>query len=113
MIDFNLENNDKQILNNDIELILQQIDLLFDTNQGEVLGDPTFGSKYDKYLWDLKLTDTELAQVVRNDLNTLELFGFTYDVNVLLLQGTENDIAIIKIILTRDDEQYEKLYKIR
>lgn len=113
MIDFNLQNNQSQSLNNDIELVLQQIELLFDTNKGEVLGDTEFGSKYDKYLWDLKLTDSELAMAVDTDLNSLEMLGFEHQVSVFLLQGSENDIAIIKILLTRDDEQYENIYKIQ
>lgn len=113
MIDFNIKENNYQSINNDVELVLQQIDLLFDTTPGEVLGDVDFGSKYDKYLWDLQLSASELEQVVITDLNTLEMRGFSHDVEVILLQGSENDIAIIKILLTRDDEKYENIYRIR
>ena len=112
MIDFSL-NTIVPIITNDVDLILQQIELLFDTNPGEVLGHPEFGSKYDKYLWDLKLTNYELETAIRGDLNNLEMLGFSHDVEVLLLQGTEEDIALIKITLSRDDENYEKIYKIR
>jgi hypothetical protein len=40
------------------------------------------------------------------------MFGFTPTVEVYLLQGSEQDIALINIGLTRDGEIYEKTYKI-
>lgn len=41
MIDFNIEHG-YPILNNDADLILQQIEILFDTTPGEVLGSVDF-----------------------------------------------------------------------
>lgn len=111
MVDFNLDEG-TPIKNNDISLILQQIDILFDTKEKEVLGYEDFGTKYDTYLYDLRLTNDELKQEVLSDLQTLTLFGFTPEVEVYLLQGSEQDIALIDIILTREDENYRRTYKI-
>ena len=47
-----------------------------------------------------------------NDLASINLMGFVPEVEVLLLQGTEQDIALINIDLTRYNEQYTKTYKI-
>ena len=38
--------------------------------------------------------------------------GFAPDVEEYLIQGTEHDIALVNISLTRDDEYYQKIYKI-
>lgn len=111
MIDFSINRN-KGVLNNDIDLIKQQIDILFDTNKGEVLGEDQFGSQYDKYLYNLKISNESLRVNVLSDINSLELFGFVPTVDVYLLQGTEQDIAIINIQLSRDGEIYEKTYRI-
>lgn len=111
MIDFNIKTN-SGVINKDIDLILQQIDILFDTNKGEVLGDEFFGTQYDKYLYKLNISNEGLRSEVLSDLNKIELFGFTPNVEVFLLQGTEQDIAIINIQLSRDSEIYEKTYKI-
>ena len=54
MIDFNLDAG-LPIKNRDIDLLLQQIDLLFDTNQKEILGHEEFGTKYDEYLYKLNI----------------------------------------------------------
>ena len=111
MIDFNIKSG-SGVVNNDIDLILQQIDVLFDTNRGEVLGDEYFGTQYDKYLYKLHISNEGLQSEVLSDLYKIELFGFVPNVEVYLLQGTEQDIAIINIQLSRDSEVYEKTYKI-
>jgi hypothetical protein len=111
MIDFSLNPN-KSELNQNVELILQQIDLLFDTNINEVLGYEDFGSQYDRYLYDLQISNEGLKQKVLSDLNSLELFEYKPTVNVYLLQGTEQDIALINIILKSDTDKIEKTYKI-
>lgn len=111
MIDLSLD-KEKGFLNNDIALIKQQIDILFDTNKGEVLGDDDFGTQYDKYLYNLKISNEGLKSEVLSDLNSLELFGYTPTVEVYLLQGTEQDIALINIRLSKDGTTYEKTYKI-
>lgn len=111
MVDFSLNRN-KSSLNGDIELILQQIDILFDTDKKTVLGAEGFGTQYDKYLYNLKISNEGLKYIVLDDLREIEMFGFTPSVEVYLLQGSEQDIALININLTRDGEIYEKTYKI-
>ena len=54
MKDFHL-NKGVPILDRNIDLLLQQIDMLFDTNPREVLGDLTYGTRYDKYLYNLNI----------------------------------------------------------
>lgn len=110
MIDFDL--NDSPIQNDDASLIMQQIDILFDTKPREVLGFEQFGTNYDKYLYDLKISNESLKYTILSDLRSLDLLGFKPTVEVHLLQGTEHDIALIEIELTRDDEHYRQVYKI-
>lgn len=111
MIDFNIHKG-APVKNGDIDLILQQVDLLFDTHPREVLGDEEFGSKYDEYLYRLNLSAEAIKQTVLSDLYSLELFDFTPSVEVYLLQGTERDIILIDINLRRDNESYNRSYKI-
>lgn len=111
MIDFNL-NKGKAILNNDVDLILQQIDMLFDTTPNEVLGFEDYGTKYDYYLYNLNVSAESLKNIILNDINSLELFGFNVDVDVQLFNGSERDIIMIYINLYRNTETYQKTYKI-
>jgi hypothetical protein len=111
MIDLDLKNN-RPAQNNDIYLILQQIDILFGTKPKEVLGFEDFGTNYEKYLYDLNISNESIKYSVLSDLNSLDLMGFNPEVEVYLLQGTEHDIALVTISLTREDEYYQKIYKI-
>ena len=111
MIDFNLDSG-SAVKSDDAALILQQIDLLFDTKPKELLGEPDYGSTYDEYLYKLKISNSALQYQVESDLHDLELFDFVPTVEVHLLQGTEQDIALIDIVLTRDEETYRRIYKI-
>lgn len=111
MIDFCLDTN-KDSVNDEISLIIQQIDILFDTNPNEVLGQENFGTQYDRYLHNLKISNENLKMAVLNDLYSLELFDYSPNVDIILLHGTTQDIALVNISLKRDDSYYEKTYKI-
>lgn len=110
MIDFSLE--EYGAINDEIKLIIQQIDILFETSPNEVFGSEDFGTQYDRYLHELNISNEGLRQEVLSDINSLELFGFEPEVEVYLLQGSERDIAVVNIILSRDTDVYTKTYKI-
>lgn len=111
MIDFNLK-TDSGTINREIDIIKQQIDILFDTRCGEVLGDEGFGTRYEDLLYNLNLSNDGIKREVESDLNKLELFGFIPDVNVYMFEGSERDIALINITLARGGTKIEKNYKI-
>lgn len=111
MVDFSIDGS-QPIKNRDVDLILQQIDILFDTTPREVLGYENYGTQYDSYLHRLNIPASAIQHQVMSDICSLELFGFIPTVEVHLLQGTEQDIALIDIILKREDETYNRTYKI-
>jgi hypothetical protein len=115
MIDFSISNKltDDLVISNDLYCVLQQIDLLFDTDVNDVLGDPSFGTNYDKYLYTLGVSNASLEQKIMSDLYKLDLCGFTPSVQVKIVEGTQRDIAFINITLTGDYEEHNKTYMIK
>lgn len=115
MLDFSLSNKltDEVMISNDLIYVLQQIDLLFDTNIDDVLGDSNFGTNYDRYLYTLGVSNAALETRILNDLYTLDLRGFTPSVTVTIVDGTYRDIAFINITLTGSYDNYEKTYVIK
>lgn len=111
MIDFNLD-IDEPIKFDEVELIKQQIDILFDTYPGELLGDVSYGTRYSDFLYNLQVSNDDIKYTIIKDLNTLELFGYNYNVDVNILSGTENDIILIKIAFQKDDDSFIQTYKI-
>ena len=112
MVDINLSAG-APTTNNDVELIIQQIDILFDTNYHEVFGAPEYGTNYDEFLYNLSLSNDSIAHRIDADLRSLNLFGFVPHVEVSIFEGTLNDIIIVQIALERNNEYYEKTYKIQ
>ncbi len=110
MIDFCLK-EEPATINNEIDLIKQQIELLFDTDKMEVLGGLEFGTHYEEFLYDLSIGADAIADKISADMNTLNLFGYVHEVKVDLYQGTENDIILVHIYLKKD-EIYELIIKI-
>jgi hypothetical protein len=115
MIDFSLSNklSDDIVISNDLICLLQQVDLLFNTDINDVLGDINFGSNYDKYLYTLGMSNEALQEKILSDIKKLELFGYTPAVNVSIVEGTQRDIAFIDITFTGDYDDYNKTYVIK
>lgn len=114
MIDFALSNKmtDAPIVNNNLMYVLQQIDLLFNTGVDDVLGD-SYGSNYDRYLYNLEVSNAMLETKILNDLYSLDLMGFKPSVVVKITEGTVRDIAFIEITLSGDYNEYNKTYIIK
>lgn len=113
MVDFSLyKKSGTATINQEVDLLLQQVDILFDTTPTEVLGDENFGTKYDSYLYDTRLSASNLKLIVEDDLSQLNLMGWDYEVEVHLLQGTEQDIAVIRITFYKGIESVQKTYRI-
>lgn len=114
MIDFSLSDKitDDIVINNDLLLVLQQIDLLFNTDPYDVLGDMNFGSNYDDYLYTVGVSNIALENKILTDINKLDLLGYRVDVKVTLVEGTERDIAFIDITVSGDLETESKTYVI-
>lgn len=104
---------EKPLIERDVDLIIQQIDILFNTNKKELFGAPSYGTDYDQYLFNLTLSNESIAYNIQNDLGGLELFGFIPTVNVGIIEGTLNDIILVTVGLRREQLYYEKTYTIQ
>lgn len=100
------------VIEDDVACLIQQINILFDTTPGDLIGDTNYGTDYRKYLYDLKLGADQLKEIMTQDILSLDLLGFTPVVEVYLMQGTEQDIALIQVDLYRSGEHYTRSYKI-
>lgn len=111
MIDFSADTSNA-VKWADRDILLQEIDLLFDTTPGEVLGQESFGTRYDRFLYNLSITNEGVRQQVLSDLSKIDLRGYEPEVDVLLMEGTEHDIAFIRISLTREGETFNRTYRL-
>lgn len=113
MVDLSLDNIDV-VKTTDLENVIQQIEMLFDTSPFEVIGEPNYGSDFEKFLWNLTASNYDIENYIRSRIqNEVDLLGFTVDVEVNLMEGTENDIILADITISRDGYNYNKTYRIK
>lgn len=112
MVDFCLD--EKAVcLNQNADLIMQQIDILFDTTPKEVLGSPEFGSDYEQFIWDMTASENTIKNYIETSItNNIDLLGFRLEVMVEIYYGTRNDIILVAIVLQDNDNIYKKIYTI-
>lgn len=112
MLDFSIDTNNI-IVERDIDSILQQIDILFDTNVNDIFGEPYYGANFNRFLWDLTVSNSQIEDYTRTLIyNNINLFDYNLDVQCIICKGTMNDIIIIRINLSIDDISREKIYRI-
>ena len=111
MKDFCLDDS-KIFVSDERELILQQIDILFDTHDGDILGE-SWGTKFEDFLWDLKMSASDISAYTEDVIRTnVSLFGWHVNVETDILQGSQNDIILITIKLSNELKKKKKTYKV-
>ena len=112
MIDLSLD-TDTVVKTTDLENVIQQIEMLFDTSPFEVIGEPNYGSDFEKFLWNLNSSNYDIENYILSRIqNEVELLGFSVEVTVGIMEGTENDIILADITISRDGNSYAKTYRI-
>lgn len=80
-----------------IEFIVQKLENILFTNQGDVLGDPNFGANLEFYLWSTNVPSSKIERniIEQIDIYLPELNTFDYDFSVDLFEGTVRDVLYV------------------
>ena len=105
-VDFYIKNetdlsyNPGQLVEEDIiSVILQKYRLILFTNKGELLGDPNFGADLELLLYQTKVSDNYVRDVLIDQINTYiaELAGMEYSIQVVFTKDINNYYDIMFI----------------
>lgn len=111
MKDFCLDDRDVFVVD-ERDVLLQQIDMLFDTTPDEVLGEE-YGTHFYDFLWDMTVSANDISEYTKSVIyRHVNLMGWKLDVETNLFQGTQNDIILITIKLSKYDTIIEKTYRV-
>ncbi len=82
-----------------IDTVIAKLYMILQTNKGEVLGDPNFGSDIPKYLWATKFPSTTIQASIQEQIESYipELQKSDYMIKVYIMPGKTQDIGIIEI----------------
>ena len=96
MIDLSLDH--RVILNSEFDAGLQELDLLFNTETTELINDPTFGTNFEQFLWQLTPSPQSLKKYIVEKINdTLFLSQFDVSVDIDVYKGEIRMIYDIQI----------------
>lgn len=91
----------KMIENSFIEVIIQKLEMILFTKQGDVLSSPNMGCNIEYYLWETKVPSKRLKKIILDQISKFvpELNAMEYTLSVDLYQGTVRDIMYINIAI--------------
>lgn len=113
MIDLALDN--RILITSKLDAAIQELDLLFNTECTELIGDTDFGVSMHQFLWTLTPTTNSLKSYISDKLSKMfYLKYFNYDFDVEFLQGEYSSIYKISIVIYIDnDKVVKKEYEFR
>jgi hypothetical protein len=117
MLDLALD--DSIFIESRVNAALQELDILFNTENTELIGYPTFGSNFEQFLWQLNPSPNALKsymeEIIKN--NTLFCNEFEIMIDVKIVEGEYRNIYNVIIILKTDMKSDKavgyRLYQLR
>lgn len=106
--------DDRVLIDNVLDEAIQELDLLFNTENTELLGDTNFGVSLDGFLWTLTPTTEAFKEYIDKKLQELTFLKyFNYKTNVEFLEGEYRSIYRLSIMIYVDDKEIKKEYEFR
>lgn len=98
MIDISLDRN--IFVYDELSAAIQELDLMFNTENTELIGYTTYGTNWWTFLWNLTPLESELQKYITEKMYEMYFVpNFNPSVEVQHLDGTENSIYYVKITL--------------
>lgn len=88
--DFAIGNN--VFVTDTLQAAMQELDILFNSQPTELLGQSDFGSFFEQFLWDIQPRESDLKDYIKRLIqnNTYWVQQFDWDVTVTVNDNTEN-----------------------
>ena len=104
MIDLAIDN--RVYINNDLDEALQELDVLFDTECTELIGNTEFGVNIEQFLWTLSPMTDSIKNYISNKLHECTyLQKFKYSIDVQYYEGDFRSMYHLIINIYIDDNQ--------
>ena len=105
MSDFNARSSDEQLwlaepeIISELDLFLQELDILFSFEIGQVMGHRKLGTSLEHMLWSTSFNATYMTAILTDQISDTCFSGinFNWSVEVQILKGVTRDIGVISI----------------
>lgn len=95
------------ILKTKLELFLSELNILFGTEKGSVLGKRTFGNSIEHYLWSTSYNTTHIESACHQAIieSCFSNTFFTWKVIFNVTRGASKDIGLLEVEIHEPDEK--------
>lgn len=109
---FDIGLTDDILINNKLDAAIQELDILFNTENTQLLGVPEYGVNFMQFLWSLTPAVDSIERYIKNKITTCTFYlaKMSYDINAEFIYTGEEAAYIIHFKLYYNDEEYEKEY---
>ena len=99
------------IIEDILDAAIQELDIMFGTEQTELLGDSSFGVNFEQFLWKLNPSVAQVDEYILVKIKAQTYFCNLLDihVNTEVMQGTLRDIYVVKISFRTDEGNLKPL----
>lgn len=113
MIDLSLDY--KIFINNELDAAVQELDLLFNTENTELINYPNFGTNFEQFLWQMSPSPISLKNYVMDKIReTYFLSKYSSDVEVSVQKGEYRMIYNISVnIIDESGNKIERKYQFK
>lgn len=113
MLDLALDN--RVFLYNNLECAIQELDILFGTENTELINNPQFGTNFEQFLWQLNPSPNELKKYILEKIQyyTYFLANIEYEIDVKVIPGEIRNIYVVNIDIKDKGETKSKTYQFR
>lgn len=93
---------DQPEISSGLDLLLQELDVLFNTGEETILGDLDFGLRLGQFLWKTNNNDRYIASYIKRKIGNSCFMSeyFTINVEVSILKGQTRDIGVVDIYIS-------------
>jgi len=112
MIDLAIDS--RVFITNKLDAAVQELDILFNTTNGELIGYSSFGTNFEQFLWQMNDASNTLQTYIYDKIkDTFFLRDMITDVNVSTLDGEMRRIYVVQISVSDGTNTQNRTYQLR
>ena len=105
-------------LQDKLDLALQELDILFNTENTELIGYPNFGTNFEQFLWQMNPVEDQIKRYLEEKIQNETLFLRECYYMIEVHQETEltNIIYVVDINIKHnknDADERQRIYKLK
>ena len=111
MLDLAIDN--RIFIDNELDAALQELDMIFNTENTELIGVPTYGTNWHQFLWQLQASPNSLKTYISEKIaDSYFLSQLNTDIQVEVLDENAEGMYRVIIVVSNDKDKKIRAYKI-